>query len=199
MDLADDQLYKDHLFPIIEDLIELNEPIKLHTLEVDYIMQFDVNHWSKAFDFNTIEKFSLTHTHNNSTQSLSADLAPEMWRYFRKNIITFKSFKTGCDSHDEELLKYLSTFESLEELYLCSIHFSPTFLDLQGHSRSLRVLFCAHWQCVDSDPGKFLPSLIEGTPILEELAIAIARPFQVSSIYFLQTFTQQGGPNNTRS
>lgn len=180
MDSNDDPPSRDHLFLIIEELIELNEPIKLHTLEVDYIMEVDVNHWSKAFDFNTIEKFSLTHTSDKLPRPSIADFAPVMWRYFRENGIIFKSFKTDCDPFIEELSRYMMSFEGLEELYLCSFNYSPAFLDFQGHFHSLRILFLPKLNCVLERPEKTLPMLIEGAPNLEELAISIAQYNQVS-------------------
>ncbi|KAK2874994.1 hypothetical protein FQN49_001875 [Arthroderma sp. PD_2] len=161
----------DDLVHMMKQFAQFKDPIKLHTLEVFFCPRFDLANWGLAFDFNTIENFSLVQTYTYPTPA-------DLWTHLKERGTTFKRLKTDSHFRPKEFTDYLQTFDSLEELYLVSNSPSINFIRLSSHFSNLRVLLSVTSDHIEGLHLEALEILIDGCPRLEELGISLTAKYE---------------------
>lgn len=175
------QWNEDQLLPILSEIVEEEEPMELHTLEIHRVSRMKASRWLKAFDFQSIRNFALIDT---EIRELSA--AEKLWRRLKGAGVSFDQLAT--DIHCSALLEFIGSFKGLETLLLCGadLSFSSGISDwlpaLSGHFSTLRYLF------IPPDEGwggicnaVTTKTIVDGCPSLEEFGFAMREEQLVST------------------
>lgn len=172
----------DQLLPILRDVVEVGDPLNLHTLEIHRVGTINVPRWLQAFNFQTVQNFALIDTQFGSWRNETE----ELWRSFKKLGVSLQYLVT--DAPNEELAHYVGSFQGLEGFLICDVDGrscpGPDGLlhQLSGHFSTLRHLFIS----IGCHGGKFfrprdIRAVVDGCFELEELGWGMQEEYLVRS------------------
>lgn len=176
-----EQWSKCELLPMLRNIIEADDPLKLHTLEIHKVETVVASTWLKAFDFRSIRNFALVDTRKFSLPVTAADL----WHCLKDMNVSFNRLVT--DAPSLELIELIDSFEGLETFLLCncasrfSLKISKWLPALSNHFSTLKYLFIPRGK---NEGGFFdtetMRAIVDGCPNLEEFGFAMREENLVS-------------------
>jgi hypothetical protein len=175
-----DQWAGDQLLPVLRDLVEVGDPLKLRVLDIRRVSRICASRWTKAFDFHSIQKFALMDTRINTLLD-----AGELWISLKDMGVSFNQLITDVQS--PELLDFIGSFKGLEMFLPCRST-TPFFMGvvewlpaISEHFRTLKHLLIPRTEGLDGfcNP-ECMQTIVDGCPNLEEFGFAMREQYFVS-------------------